>query len=407
MKFQDYYERLGIPRDADEDAVKKAYRKLALKWHPDRHKEADRARAEAEFKQISEAYEVLSDAEKRLEYDRLAGGRRQGEEFAPPPGARSMTPEEFEAAFGGSGGFSDFFQEMFGGKVRDDFARGPRAHARYRYRGADVRADLHLAISDVLAGGKRTFEFPARLSCPLCGGTGGVDEHVCPSCGGVGAVQKRRTVELTIPDGARDHHAVGRAPRDDVRRPDGARRREREDPARVARREPPAPARPRPRGRVRRSRRLLPGRFDRPAAHAVEAPAGTARRARGRVGPGVGGRFRWRVPRRLFGQGRFGQGPSGSRRAGRAVAVSEHTAGAAGEVYLSLETVAEVYRVEVVWLREVVDSGLLGSSDPQGPAFSIAAVRLDHVATIVRMHRLLGLDVDAIRLALEHAETNW
>lgn len=204
MKFQDYYERLGIPRDADEDAVKKAYRKLALKWHPDRHKEADRARAEAEFKQISEAYEVLSDAEKRREYDRLAGGRRQGEEFAPPPGARSMTPEEFEAAFGGSGGFSDFFQEMFGGKVRDDFARGPRAHARYRYRGADVRADLHLAISDVLAGGKRTFEFPARLSCPLCGGTGEVDEHVCPSCGGVGAVQKRRTVELTIPDGARD-----------------------------------------------------------------------------------------------------------------------------------------------------------------------------------------------------------
>lgn len=87
--------------------------------------------------------------------------------------------------------------------------------------------------------------------------------------------------------------------------------------------------------------------------------------------------------------------------------MSEHTAGAAGEVYLSLETVAEVYRVEVVWLREVVDSGLLGSSDPQGPAFSIAAVRLDHVATIVRMHRLLGLDVDAIRLALEHAETNW
>src|SRR5947207_14153443 len=98
MKFQDYYERLGVPRDADEEAIKKAYRKLALKWHPDRHKEADRAKAEAEFKNISETYEVLSDPENRKKYDQFGERWTQGEEFQPPPGQRTMSPEEFQAA---------------------------------------------------------------------------------------------------------------------------------------------------------------------------------------------------------------------------------------------------------------------------------------------------------------------
>lgn len=76
-----------------------------------------------------------------------------------------------------------------------------------------------------------------------------------------------------------------------------------------------------------------------------------------------------------------------------------------GELYLSIETVAEVYRVEVVWLREVVDAGLLGAGVGSGPPDAIAAVRMDHVATIVRMHLALGLDVDAIGLALADAAT--
>jgi len=204
MKFQDYYERLGVARDADEETIKKAYRKLAMKWHPDRHKEADRATAEAEFKQIAEAYEVLSDAESRKKYDRFGEKWKQGEDIAPPPGEKTMTPEEFQAAFGGGGGFSDFFQEMFGGKFRQDVDAGPRRHARYGYRGADVRAELHLTVSDALAGGKRTFEFPVRVSCPRCGGVGHVERHVCPECVGVGQVQKRKTIDLKIPDGVRD-----------------------------------------------------------------------------------------------------------------------------------------------------------------------------------------------------------
>ena len=83
-------------------------------------------------------------------------------------------------------------------------AAGPRRHARYHYRGADVRAELALPISQALAGGKRSFEVPAQVSCPTCGGAGFLDEHVCPTCAGVGRVQKRELVELKIPDEVRD-----------------------------------------------------------------------------------------------------------------------------------------------------------------------------------------------------------
>ena len=204
MKFQDYYEVLGVSRDATEEAIKKAYRKLALKWHPDQHQGDGKESAEAKFKQVSEAYEVLSDPEKRQKYDRFGENWQHGQEFEPGPGQRTMSREEFEAAFGGSGGFSDFFQEMFGGQFRQDFQGGPRRHPRYAHRGADVSAELRLAIGDAIRGGKRNFEIPARKGCPSCGGTGFLGNHVCPSCAGVGQVHERRTVELKIPDAVRD-----------------------------------------------------------------------------------------------------------------------------------------------------------------------------------------------------------
>lgn len=204
MKFQDYYEVLGVPRGASGDEIKKVYRKLALKWHPDRHQGDEKSGAEEHFKRISEAYEVLSDAEKRAKYDRFGENWEHGQEFEPSPGQRTMTREEFEAAFGGSGGFSDFFQEMFGGDVRRDFGGGPRSHPRYAHRGADVRAELSLPIGDAIRGGTRSFEVPTRTSCPSCGGTGSLDRHVCPTCAGIGEVRERRTVELRIPENVRD-----------------------------------------------------------------------------------------------------------------------------------------------------------------------------------------------------------
>jgi len=204
VEFQDYYEVLGVARDASTDEIKKAYRRLALEWHPDRHPEDRRAEAEVRFKRISEAYEVLSDPEKRKRYDRFGENWEHGQEFTPPSGQRTMTREEFERAFGGTSGFSDFFHGMFGDLFRRDFEGQAGQHARYRYRGADVRAELHLKVGDAIRGGTSTFQVPASVACPRCGGVGSVGEHVCPSCIGVGIVHETKTVDLKIPEDVRD-----------------------------------------------------------------------------------------------------------------------------------------------------------------------------------------------------------
>lgn len=204
MKFQDYYDVLGVERDASPEQIKKAYRKLALKWHPDQHTGSKAPEAAERFKRISEAYEVLSDPEKRARYDRFGQHWQHGQEFQPDAGQSTMSREEFERNFGGAGGFSDFFQSMFGDQYRRDFGGRPRSHGRYRYRGADVRAELAIDISDALAGGKQSFRVSAEATCPSCGGTGFLSEHVCPTCAGVGRVPQPKTVELKIPDGVRD-----------------------------------------------------------------------------------------------------------------------------------------------------------------------------------------------------------
>jgi len=225
MKFQDYYEVLGVARDASEADIKKAYRRLALKWHPDRHQGDDGAEAEKRFKQISEAYEVLSHADTRAKYDRFGEHWKHGQEVPPGAGgsaggfggeggARRMSREEFEQMFGGAsgaGGFSDFFREAFGDDMRRDFggAKGARQrHARYRFRGADVQAELRLPVSEALLGGKRSFELPGRSACPSCGGTGELKGHVCPACAGIGQVRRTRAVELAIPKDLRAHSTL-------------------------------------------------------------------------------------------------------------------------------------------------------------------------------------------------------
>lgn len=211
MKFQDYYEILGVPRDASESDIKKAYRRLARKWHPDRVEESERAEAEAKFKRINEAKEVLTDPEKRAKYDRFGSSWEHGQDFTPPEGGgwRTMNPEEFEQMFGGrggfgGGGFSDFFASMFGEDLRTQFGGGRATHRRYRARGADVNAELKLTISDAIEGGKREFSLGTVQGCPTCGGTGEVGGHVCPTCAGMGRVRGHKTVELSIPKEIRD-----------------------------------------------------------------------------------------------------------------------------------------------------------------------------------------------------------
>jgi DnaJ-class molecular chaperone len=212
LKFQDYYEALGVERDAKPEKIKSAYRKLALQWHPDRHKEAkQKTEAEERFKRISEAYEVLSDPEKRARYDRFGEHWKQGEEFTPPSGARTMSPEEFERAFGGQGAFSDFFASLFGEDLRRDFGAGADAgrHARFRARGADVRAELELPATQAIERGKSSSRSrpraPARaVTASVSSDAGTGREHVCPTCGGVGQVHTEKTVEVAIPENARD-----------------------------------------------------------------------------------------------------------------------------------------------------------------------------------------------------------
>jgi len=175
MKFQDYYEVLGVPRTASDEDVKRAYRKLALKWHPDRAKPEQKKTAEEKFKQVAEAYEVLSDPEKRKKYDRFGKDMKEGQDFRPPTGARTMSPEEFEGLFGGRG-FSDFFASMFGDELREG-ARARKSHRRFQRRGADVRAELPLPIGDAIRGGTRSFTLGADVVCSDCGGVGTIGLH--------------------------------------------------------------------------------------------------------------------------------------------------------------------------------------------------------------------------------------
>ncbi len=138
MKFKDYYEIIGVQRDASQDEIKRAYRRLARKYHPDVSKEAD---AEARFKEVGEAYEVLKDPEKRAAYDGLASGRQAGEEFQPPPNWE----RDFvfgDGGFTGASDFSDFFDALFGGAARH--SRGARHNVQMPGEDRQVRVTISL-----------------------------------------------------------------------------------------------------------------------------------------------------------------------------------------------------------------------------------------------------------------------
>jgi curved DNA-binding protein len=152
VEFKDYYKIMGVERNATEAQIKQAYRRLARKYHPDVSKEKD---AEARFKELGEAYEVLKSPEKRAAYDRLGQGPRPGEEFRPPPDWGSGF--EFTGAGPGAGGeseYSDFFESLFGGERRS--RRGFGAHRGPADRGEDHHARVLLDLEATLDGGSRT-----------------------------------------------------------------------------------------------------------------------------------------------------------------------------------------------------------------------------------------------------------
>lgn len=183
MAKKDYYEVLGVNRDASEDAIRKAYRKLAMKWHPDRN--PDNPKAEEHFKEAKEAYEVLTDSGRRAAYDQY--------------GHAGVDPS---MAAGGGTGFRDFgdaFGDIFG-----DIFGGGRGRSGV-YRGADLRYNLEVSLEEAARGTETRIRIPALSECETCHGSGakpGTSPTTCTTCGGHGQVRMQQgffSIQQTCP----------------------------------------------------------------------------------------------------------------------------------------------------------------------------------------------------------------
>jgi curved DNA-binding protein len=159
VKFRDYYEVLGVPRTATADEIKRAYRKLARKHHPDLAPAHDRAKATETFKEINEANEVLSDPEKRSKYDALGANWKNGMDFTPPPGGDGPRGGEHWQDFGD---FSDFFESIFGAGGPRGGGRGGRGGFRVTMPGMDVEAVLPVTLEELIQGGRRRITVAGR-----------------------------------------------------------------------------------------------------------------------------------------------------------------------------------------------------------------------------------------------------
>lgn len=189
MAKRDYYEVLGVNRDASDDDIKKAYRKLAMKHHPDRN--PDDKSAEEKFKEAKEAYETLSDDQKRAAYDRY--------------GHAGVDPSMGGGGFGGGQGF-DGFSDAFGGIFDEIFGgRAGGGGGQRVYRGADLRYTLEITLEEAARGIEKTIRIPVMEECGVCHGSGakaGTQPKTCPTCGGAGQVRIQQgffSIQQTCP----------------------------------------------------------------------------------------------------------------------------------------------------------------------------------------------------------------
>ena len=193
MSKRDYYDVLGAPKGASADELKKAYRKKAKELHPDRN--SDNPNAEAQFKEVNEAYDVLKDANKKAAYDRYGHAAFEG----------GMGGGRSGGGYGGGGdfssAFSDVFDDLFG-----DFMGGGRGGGRQRStRGADLRYNMRISLEDAFTGAQKTINVPTSVQCNSCSGTGaegGSEPATCPTCSGMGKVRATQgffPVERTCP----------------------------------------------------------------------------------------------------------------------------------------------------------------------------------------------------------------
>ena len=196
MAKRDFYDVLGVGKSASAEEIKKAYRTKAKELHPDRN--ADDPTAEAKFKEVNEAYDVLKDADKKAAYDRYGHAAFDGGMGARSGGGGAR-------GFGGNGdfasAFSDVFEDLFG-----DFVGGGRGGARNRAaRGSDLRYNLNVTLEEAFSGSRKTIRVPRLSACESCNGTGaegGAEPVTCPTCSGMGKVRAQQgffTVERTCP----------------------------------------------------------------------------------------------------------------------------------------------------------------------------------------------------------------
>jgi DnaJ-class molecular chaperone len=218
MAGKDYYNILGVPRNTADKDIKAAYRKLARKYHPDVNP-GDKA-AEARFKEINEAYEVLSDVDKRKKYDQYGSDFDNAEAYAR---AQQQARQQYgqygrRGGAGGGGGepfatyeasdmgdLNEVFENLFKGFGATGARTGGRRAAR---RGQDLEHQVELTLEEAFNGTKRVLELKSEQPCPVCQGTGRIKNGACPQCGGAGRIIRPRRLEVKIPAGVKDGSKV-------------------------------------------------------------------------------------------------------------------------------------------------------------------------------------------------------
>jgi molecular chaperone DnaJ len=200
MSGKDYYQILGVSRNASEKEIKQAYRRLARKYHPDINP-GDKS-AETKFKEINAAYEVLSDPEKRRKYDQFGEQWEYADQFAKAGGKERVRWDfgrggtSFE--YGDLSGFGDIFSSLFG-----DSGTGPRMRRGPR-RGQDIESPIEVTLEEAYHGSARLMQLQTEEPCTACGGTGRVGNRVCTICNGAGGKIIPKRLEVKIPAGVRD-----------------------------------------------------------------------------------------------------------------------------------------------------------------------------------------------------------
>ena len=217
MKYKDYYEILGVSRDANQQAIKSAYRKLARKYHPDVNKSPD---AQTKFKDINEAYEVLGDENKRKRYDQLGSSWQQGADFNVPPGFEGFNFSNFGGSGASSSGFSDFFSAIFGdimsqqaqqGRTYSNFSdfsqfnnysnqraysKSASSQTKKKEENLDIVQNVYLTVDDLIKCPKKSVIVSAYQECHLCHGS---SQGFCSNCSGTGLEKVTKSLTFQVP----------------------------------------------------------------------------------------------------------------------------------------------------------------------------------------------------------------